>query len=218
MQETRGSLSALSKSLYDQGPLIWRKLQHYRPYICPFERLLPLVPEGARVLDVGCGGGLFLALLLATGRRVDGLGLDVSSQAIELARMMSERFNDGGKGKVRFECVDVLAQWPGGRFDVVSVIDVMHHVPVSEQRGFLKRVCGAARQGGISLYKDMCSWPVWRAGMNRLHDLVVARQWIHYAPVEEVEKWARDEGMRLEHAEDINCLWYGHELRVFRKT
>ena len=61
-EPTARQLSEFSKQLYDSGPLLMRELQHWRPYICPFEELIKHLPEGAAVLDAGCSGGLFLAL------------------------------------------------------------------------------------------------------------------------------------------------------------
>src|SRR5947208_2041928 len=87
---TPGQLAGFSKGLYGSGPLLMRKLQHWRPYICPFEELIRHVPGGASVLDAGCGGGLFLALLAATGKRITGQGFDISSPAIDVARTMAE--------------------------------------------------------------------------------------------------------------------------------
>ena len=109
------------------------------------------------------------------------------------------------------------APWPEGDFDVVAMIDVIHHVSRPEQEAVIRRACRKVRRGGLFLYKDMVERPWWRAAANRLHDLVLARQWIHYVPVKEVERWAEDEGLVLDRSELINRWWYGHELRVFRK-
>jgi hypothetical protein len=57
----------------------------------------------------------------------------------------------------------------------------------------------------------------WRSWANRLHDLVLARQWIHYVPVLTAEEWAAASGMRLIHGEDFDMLWYRHNLRVFER-
>ena len=116
---------------------------------------------------------------------------------------------------MEFERVDATAAWPCGeeQFDVVSIIDVMHHVPVAAQRSVIETASRRVKPGGMLLYKDMCRRPLWRAWANRLHDLVVARQWINYAAVQDVERWASEAGMRVVERERINRLWYGHELR-----
>lgn len=206
-------LSAIAARLYTRGPLVLRTLNRYRPYICPFEALIEQVPPGSTVLDVGCGGGLLLSLLSTTGRLSLGVGFDVGEAAIATAQALH-------LPDCRFLRLDAAAPWPTepALFDVVSLVDVMHHVPPAHQKSVLLTGASRVTPGGILLYKDMCRRPFWRAAANRLHDLVLARQWIHYAPVEHVEMWAREAGLRLEHSADLNRLWYGHELRVFRKA
>ena len=209
-------LSDKATTLYPKGPALFRALQRYRPYICPFDELLPEVPSGASVLDIGCGGGLFLGLIDAIGLRPRGEGFDVSAPAIRLAKNMAASNRDHG-GELHFQRLDPDSSWPAGEFDVVAMIDVIHHVPPAAQEDVIRRACQKAKPGGIFLYKDMVKRPRWRALANRMHDLVLARQWIHYVPVADVERWAADEEMKLERSELMNRLWYGHELRVFRR-
>ena len=213
---TPRSLSRMAARLYPEGPLLFRTLQRYRPFICPFEKLIVEVPECAKILDIGCGGGLLLGLLAAAGLRPDGTGFDVSRPAIALAQRMAAASDLAG-ARLDFRRLDADAPWPGGDFDVVSMIDVIHHVRPSEQEKAIRRACGKVRPGGLFLYKDMVERPLWRAVANRLHDLVLARQWIHYVPVRDVEHWAANEGLVVERSELINRWWYGHELRVFRR-
>lgn len=207
----------LLRGLYTRGPLVLRLLQHYRPYICPFEALAPLVPVGSRVLDVGCGGGLWLHLLAALGRIREGVGFDSAAAAIDMARAV--RHPSGGPAaRLTFTHLPVEAAWPEGPFDVVSIIDVMHHVPPAHQREAIRTAASRVAPGGVLLYKDMVRRPRWRAGMNRLHDLVMARQWIHYAPIADVEAWAADAGLTCVRRQTITRWWYGHELSVFVKS
>jgi 2-polyprenyl-3-methyl-5-hydroxy-6-metoxy-1,4-benzoquinol methylase len=213
---TPRTLSRMAAGLYPKGPALFRALQRYRPYICPFEALIPEVPKGATVLDIGCGGGLFLGLVDAVGLKPDGTGFDVSRPAIALAKDMAAEAKNAG-ARLDFQRLDADAPWPEGQYDVVAMIDVIHHVPPSAQEEVIRRASAKVKPGGVFLYKDMVKRPLWRAAANRLHDLVLARQWIHYVPVGNVEKWAKDEGLKLDRSEAINRLWYGHELRVFRR-
>lgn len=212
-------LSAAARRLYTTGPALRRKLQHFRPYICPFEHLLPHIPQGAAVLDVGCGGGLFLALLADSGKLEGGgrgVGFDISAGAIEMAQRMVERAPLVA-GMLQFQTLLATDAWPQGDFDVVSMVDVMHHIPPSAQQIAFEQAALRVRPGGVLLYKDMADRAGWKSIANRLHDLVLARQWINYASIETVESWANSIGLELTHREDINRLWYAHELRVFRR-
>lgn len=190
-------------------------LQRLRPFICPFHELVRQVPTGSRVLDVGCGSGLFLGLLSSVGRIQSGMGFDASPFAISLAVEMAERLSGA---EISFRKIDVSEAWPAGNFDVVSLIDVMHHIPLSEREHTLRLISDRVRPGGIFLYKDMVDQPIWRALANQAHDLIIARQLIKYEPVERVEEFCKTLGLKTVVQKNINMLWYGHELRVFRRS
>jgi cyclopropane fatty-acyl-phospholipid synthase-like methyltransferase len=210
-QRTPAQLAQISRNLYRRGPLLLRKMQHYRPYICPFEILLAHLPEQGRILDIGCGSGLLLALASAVTPGIKGIGFDTSPAAIELARRLQNK-------DLEFRHLPAEAPWPAGQFDAVTAVDVLHHVPVRGQQEFILRAAAKVAPGGVFIYKDIAQRPMWRAAANRLHDLLIAREWIHYAPVEHVEKWSAAAELRLTHSEDVNRLWYPHQLRVFRRA
>jgi release factor glutamine methyltransferase len=65
---------------------------------------------GVRVLDVGCGSGAILAALLAAHPTWYGIGLDISEDAVALARENIERV--GVKGRCSIEHCSI-ADWPG---------------------------------------------------------------------------------------------------------
>ena len=161
---------------------------------------------------------MFIALLAAENHSVCAVGFDADPDAIAQARAMaSAGRRQHGTADVRFEHLHAQSPWPAGEYDVVAMIDVMHHIPPAAQRAVFQEALSHVAPGGVLIYKDMCRRPLWRAGMNRLHDLVVARQWIHYLPIEHVDRWAAAAGMATERADAINRLWYGHELRVLRR-
>ncbi len=225
---TASQFSRIARTLYADSPPFAKALLTYRPYICPFEDLLPHVPVDSNVLDFGCGGGLFMGLLYSTGRLNSGYGIDLKPASIAVANKMVERAENQVPGKsakttLTFESGDVFAGprsseiLPARPFDVVALVDVIHHVPPSLHRQLLEMLVARVKPGGTFLYKDMCRSPLWRAGTNWFHDLVVAKQWIHYARYEWVEQTVAELGMNLMHSARINRFWYGHDLRVFRK-
>ena len=80
-----------------------------------------LVPEGARVLDIGCGEGDLLALLRDT-RRVEGRGLEISRKGVSscIARGLSVVQGDGDRD---------LHDYPNDAFDYIILtrtIQAMH--------------------------------------------------------------------------------------------
>ncbi len=206
--------SDLAGELYSSAPFLARLQQRLRPRVCPFEPLVPEIRDsGGRLLDFGCGAGLFGLHCVTQGyvKTVDGV--DVNSAALEIAEVA--RGLSPHADTVRFQ----LGTIPEENYDAISMIDVMHHVSPAEQRATFLDLCDRLAPGGVLVYKDMCRRPRWRAVANRLHDLILSRQWIHYVPIEQVVGWAVEErGLELERRTRFNFLVYGHELAVFRNS
>ncbi|MEI7835348.1 MAG: methyltransferase domain-containing protein [Planctomycetota bacterium] len=212
-------IATVAAGLYVDAPLSKRMLYRWRDAICPFGVLMDAIPPGSSVLDVGCGGGLFLLLLAASGRLASGAGIDVCPAAIAVARQAAlrlETVSNVSPKTCEFTLAAAWNDWPRGPFDVVSMIDVMHHVSPPLQRPFLAEAAKRLTPGGILLYKDMCRRPLLFAAANRLHDLILARQWIHYVPLDDISRWAGDEGLAVERRLSYRRFLYGHEMIVFR--
>jgi len=213
-----GDVGALARELFTGGAVLPRLMQHHRHRIAPIARCVSLVPDGADLLDVGCGGGLFIACLVAAGRVRSAHGVDASASAIATAQAVVAKLRARRPdADVRFEHRRVEQGLPDRAYGAVSMVDVMHHIPPVAQRQAFLDAAARVRPGGVFLYKDMCDAPFWRAGMNRLHDLVMARQWIRYLPVETADRWATEAGLVREVAEERAMLWYGHEIRLYRR-
>ncbi len=184
-----------------------------RPCICPFEEVLCRIPPDSTVLDVGCGVGIMSALAAGPGKAREVTGFDVSSRAIETARGMRV----SGGCAMRFELLPAGA-FPTGAYDVVMCIDVMHHVPPSEQMMFLRSVCDRVRMGGLLLFKDISPRPWWKALANRAHDLVMAREWVNYRHERAVADELRAIGGEVIEQTRLDRLWYSHYLACWRKS
>lgn len=73
------------------------------------------LPAGARILDAGCGSGLFLFGLLARAPHLQGTGVDLSPGAVEGAARAAEVL---GVAAARFEVADLESlPFPDGAFD-----------------------------------------------------------------------------------------------------
>jgi 2-polyprenyl-3-methyl-5-hydroxy-6-metoxy-1,4-benzoquinol methylase len=107
-----------------------RRLQRWR-----IAQAAPFIPDGSRVLDIGChDGALFrqLASRLGAGVGVDPLADDTVALGAEF-RLVRGAFPDALPG--------------GDLFDVVTCLAVLEHVPASEQRAFVAE-CGARLKPG----------------------------------------------------------------------
>jgi 2-polyprenyl-6-hydroxyphenyl methylase/3-demethylubiquinone-9 3-methyltransferase len=80
---------------------------------------------GARVLDVGCGGGLLCESLARAGATVTGI--DLAAGMIEVARLHAASQNL--KIDYRREDAQQLAATASGTFDIVTCMELLEHVP-----------------------------------------------------------------------------------------
>ncbi len=149
--------SRLLVAVYPRTGFLRDLIIKWRSYICPYEELLRLIPPRESSLDIGCGMGMLMLLLAHSGKIKKGIGLDISSEAIQLARLAKLP-----KGcEIDFRCVSPDEAYPPERFDFVTCIDVLHHVPSSKQREFIRRVV-RANLADTLIFKDVsqvpCGW------------------------------------------------------------
>ena len=115
-----------------------------------------LLPDEGRILDVGCGFGLFAAYFGQThpGRSI--VGVDPDARRVAMAERVARSLDLGNH---RFIATDVRTASLEGPFDAVYVLDVMHHIPAEAQRGVLQRLHDLLAPGGVLLIKDITTEP-----------------------------------------------------------
>jgi SAM-dependent methyltransferase len=115
-----------------------------------------LLTDEGRILDVGCGFGLFAAYFGQTqpGRTI--VGVDPDARRVGLARQVAGRL--GLRDHV-FLVGDVRDAPLEGPFDAAYVLDVMHHLPRQDQRRVLARLRDLLVPGGMLLVKDITTEP-----------------------------------------------------------
>jgi 2-polyprenyl-3-methyl-5-hydroxy-6-metoxy-1,4-benzoquinol methylase len=207
--------SALIQQLYPAAALGSRLKQRWRPYLSPFASALQAVPPGSRVLDVGCGGGLFLMLLAACDRITAGFGFDRSEDDIRTAQQAMR--SSGLESILRFEVRDVEAGIPPDEWPVVSLIDVLHHVPEDHHSSLIRTLSQHVGPGGRLIIREPARRPYWRNLANAIHDLIISRQIVRTRNPEEIEDWLSQSGLQLIQKEATTSLWYGHWLLVFER-
>ena len=106
------------------------------------EQLLPLIEEREpqSALDVGCGIGLIAGWLAERVPRV--VGVDLSPRAVETAKKLQP--------ELEFHvCAPPGDPLPAGRFDLITLIDVVEHFPRKELSALFERVEAAAADDAV---------------------------------------------------------------------
>ncbi len=115
-----------------------------------------LLTDEGRILDVGCGFGLFAAYFGQTQPRRRIVGVDPDARRIGLARRVADRL---GLREHRFIVGDVRDAPIEGPFDAVYVFDVMHHLLPEDQGRVLHRLRSLLAPGGMLIIKDITTEP-----------------------------------------------------------
>lgn len=107
--------------------------------------ILKCFPNDSSLIDVGCGGGVFLLNLSKYYPKMTLLGIDVSETAIELAREELVRLRRPAE-KVQFQLQNQRAlELPETSVDIVLATLVCHHIDDDDLIPFLQNAYLAAR-------------------------------------------------------------------------
>lgn len=101
--------------------------------------------NGARALDVGCGGGLLSEALARCG--ADVTAIDLASGVLDVARL--HLHESGLAVDYREIAVEALAEEMPGAFDVVTCMEMLEHVP---DPASVVRACATLLKPGGKLF------------------------------------------------------------------
>jgi SAM-dependent methyltransferase len=111
-----------------------------------------VAPDGAQILEVGCGPGL-LSLRLGRQHGFEVTGLDLDPAMIARARANADRPGNGDQRRPSFLVGDVAAlAFPDGSFDLVVSTLSMHHW--ADPAAGLAEIGRVLRPGGRALIWD----------------------------------------------------------------
>jgi ubiquinone/menaquinone biosynthesis C-methylase UbiE len=105
------------------------------------EELVAQVPDGGRVLDLGCGNGAKIGRL---AERFDLVGVDLSEEQLRLAgaKVPGATFVHGDFAELEF---------PAETFDAITALYSIMHVPREEHRALFARIVRWLKPGGLFL-------------------------------------------------------------------
>jgi len=125
---------------------------------CPFLRVVERVPQGAKLLDIGAGHGVFSVLARERGARP----VAVDPDARKVRRL------DGIKSVIGYDdCIR-------GTFDAVAIIDVLYKLPIADWDALLDRIRQRLKPGGILIIKEHDPTARLKHAINRLQESVAS--------------------------------------------
>ena len=110
--------------------------------------------NGARAIDVGCGGGILAESLADKGARVTGI--DVAPRVLATARL--HLHESGHDVEYREVTVEAMAEEEPGGFDVLTCMEMLEHVP--DPASVIGATARLLKPGGQAFYSTLNRTPM----------------------------------------------------------
>ncbi len=140
---------------------------------CPFPAVAGAVPASGRILEIGCGHGLFSSYLALSSRAREVHGVDLDAHKIreaEVAAAVARR-----RGARLIFHLAASGEVPAGPWDAVVIVDVLYLLGREDQLELVARCAGQLAPGGVLVIKEMSDRPRWKARWNALQETLSVR-------------------------------------------
>ena len=193
----------------------------------PLHRLNPLrlryVAErctlrGARVADVGCGGGLLAEALARAGASVTAV--DLAPAMIQVAKLHARAA--ALEIDYRCEAVEALASRMPAGFDVVTCMEMLEHVP--EPSGTVQALARLLRPGGTlfvsTLNRSLHAFVVAIVGAEYVTRMIApgTHEYERLIRPAELARWGRQAGLQLRELSGVEFNPVTEQCRVTTDT
>ena len=173
------------------------------------------LPSHGRVLDIGCGFGLFSLYFASTRPGLDLRGFDVNRNRILTARSAAKQLD---VRNVEYDVRDAREYRRDDQFDAAYMLDLLHHIPESAAEPLLRAVAASLNPGGVLLVKDVDTRPAYKRMFTRVLDLAMdPHAPVHYWPAPKLQAMLESLGFSVYRHKMIDVLPYPHVLFICQK-
>lgn len=117
------------------------------------ERFIP-TSGACRLLEVGCGSGIYIRHAAARNPNLTALGLELQEDAARVARRNIEEWEL--QDRVTVEVGDIRAKPPAADFDMATLFNNIYYFEVAERVDLLARIREQLRPDGALLLTTCC--------------------------------------------------------------
>lgn len=204
---------AVNKTIEQDKNIVLDLKEKLRPYICPYEEILHEIGENKSIYDIGCGQGGLLSLCADKLHPTKLAGIEIDEELIQRAQRKFRNTEVPISLKV-FDGVNIPNEISD--YDVITMIDVLHHIPQSQQFPFLDQLISKMGKDSKLLIKDIdAKDPL--VTFNKLHDLLVSRQISHEINWKDLEEYLKSKGMEIESSFKKRVAVYPHFFLTAKK-
>jgi 2-polyprenyl-3-methyl-5-hydroxy-6-metoxy-1,4-benzoquinol methylase len=173
------------------------------------------LPKAGRILDVGCGFGLF-GLTFARRQPTRELrGYDLNAGRVALANDAAKKL---GMSNATFAVGDARSISLSEQYDAAYMMDIVHHIPPGTVPGLLTSLYQHITPGGVLLIKDVNHFPFWKRWFTWwLDKLMDPKTPVHYWPVDDLRGLLVQTGFTVHVHQMLDILPYPHVLYICRR-
>lgn len=139
---------------------------------CPIEKVIAELPNGGRLLDIGCGHGLVSLGAALAKPNLTMLGLDVDQAKIRAANKAAANLPGGERAS--FMAASDL-NLPKGHWDAIVIVDVLYLLGQAEQKQLVNSCVRRLKPGGRLVIKEMNFTPKWKYWWNLVQETMAVR-------------------------------------------
>lgn len=175
MRRPRSTAARRVLELWDDAPFSARLHTRIRAWTAPFEALESFVPVSGRILEIGCGHGVFTTYLALSSPERTVVGIDIDDEKVALAQTIAARLR-ADEGSVAFEhrpsgeLPEVAEGW-----DAIVFADVLYLLHPSDRVGLIERCVAALAPGGLLIVKEVDTAPKFKARLAQFQEFIATR-------------------------------------------
>ncbi len=174
------------------------------------------MPKQGRVLDIGCGFGLFSLYFAQKYPELQIHGMDLNQSRIDQAQKAAAQL---GLTNATYKCGDARSFKAEERYDAAYMMDIIHHIPKEAVRPLIEQLAKVLEPETRLIIKDVDTEPAYKRWFTFIMDkLVDPHSPVRYWEASELMELLTQCGFDVHRHAMIDYLPYPHILYICTRT
>ncbi|NQU99216.1 MAG: class I SAM-dependent methyltransferase [Parcubacteria group bacterium] len=150
--------------IYKNAPVSYKLYIAIRNAICPLYDTAQYVPKDGKIVDFGCGQGLFANILAMQSGKRYVIGIDIMPDRIKVARGTLT-----GKRNIEFRIGNIEHGWADKDVKCVTLMDILCYVPFEKKKEILSKIYNCLPASSMLVIKSIQERPLLKYWLTLFH-------------------------------------------------